>query len=172
MAGGVAVTGVDFGARGTVTVGDRVWEDTDEDGILDPGEAPIANVKVTIRWAGGDAEHGTADDLAWTEWTTGDGRYERDDLPSGLFEIEVDTASAGSGLDSTTPTVVTVSLKAGDDYQDGDFGFAPNDDALPHTGVDADRMAVFAAGLVLLGIVALVAAHRAGRPVRIDWRRL
>ena len=52
------------------------------------------------------------------------------------------------------------------------FGFAPNDDALPHTGVDADRMAVFAAGLVLLGIVALVAAHRAGRPVRIDWRRL
>ena len=172
VAGGVAVTGVDFGARGTVTVGDRVWEDVDEDGVYDAGEAPIANVKVAIRWAGGDGVHGTADDLTWDEWTDGDGRYERDDLPAGLFEIEVDTATAGSGLDSTTPIVVTVSLKAGDDYQDGDFGFAPNDDALPYTGMDADRMAILAVALVLIGAAAVVAAHRAGRPVRIDWRRL
>ncbi|HSG79669.1 MAG TPA: SdrD B-like domain-containing protein [Acidimicrobiia bacterium] len=167
-----AVTGLDFGARGTVTIGDRVWEDANRNGVQDADEPSIANAEVTIRWAGPDDVLGTTDDLTWVEWTAGGGRYERDDLPAGLFEIEVDTGSIGSGLAGTTPARVSVVLAAGADYQDGDFGFAPDDSALPNTGMDTDRLAMLAVGLIVLGVLIIAAARLVVRPVRIDWGRL
>ena len=48
VASGATTTGVDFGHRGTATVGDTVWLDENEDGSVDEFEEPIAGVEVTL----------------------------------------------------------------------------------------------------------------------------
>ena len=48
-----------------------------------------------------------------------------------------------------------IDLDPGDDYDDGDIGFAPGDDPLPQTGIDADRIGL-AALMFLIGGLALL----------------
>ena len=48
LAAGQTRTDVDFGYRGTASVGDRVWIDTNGDGVQDAGEAGINGVTVQL----------------------------------------------------------------------------------------------------------------------------
>lgn len=92
-------------------IGNRVWNDTDEDGVQDPGEAPIAGVKVQL-WsdAAGD---GTPDALLGTATTDANGNwffstdanstyYEDGLAPETNFVIQIDpTQYLNSGVAAT-----------------------------------------------------------------------
>ena len=48
IVGGQTRTDVDFGYQGNGSIGDRVWNDADADGVQDPGEAGITGVTVRL----------------------------------------------------------------------------------------------------------------------------
>ncbi|WP_372593590.1 SdrD B-like domain-containing protein [Actinotalea sp.] len=120
----------DFGLRGTGAIGDRVWVDTDADGVQDEGEPGIPGATVVVRWLGGDGLPGTADDLAVTTTTGADGAYLVDGLPAGEYVVTVTalpTALAPTYDEddgTASPNSATeVTLPAGGSYLTADFGY-------------------------------------------------
>jgi len=82
---------------GTATVGDRVWLDTDADGIFDPGETGIAGVEVTLK-----DQFGTPIQVTTTD---SQGLYSFIDVAPGTgYFVEI-TAGLPAGLTQTTETV-------------------------------------------------------------------
>ena len=73
------------------SLGDRVWEDKDADGIQDAGEAGIAGVKVTLKGAGKDGVFGTADDITAVTTTNANGNYEFNNLDAGKYTVNFGT---------------------------------------------------------------------------------
>jgi hypothetical protein len=71
----------DFGAVGANGIGDFVWNDLNKDGIQQAGEPGIANVQMEL--------YNSAGALISTTVTTGGGFYSFDNLPAGIFRIEV-----------------------------------------------------------------------------------
>jgi hypothetical protein len=119
-------TDVDFGYRGTGSIGDRLWYDLDGDGVQDSGESGHMN-GVTVRLLDGDGN------TIATTVTTGNGDYTFDNLPAGDFTVEVDSTTLPAGsvptfdLDGTgTPHRAGVTLAAGEDRTDVDFGYRGN----------------------------------------------
>ena len=90
LVGGGTDLSFDFGLRGTGLVGDRLWVDTDADGVQDPTDEPgIPGASVQVRWLGPDGVAGTADDAVVTTTTGADGAYEVGSLPGGGYEVSV-----------------------------------------------------------------------------------
>jgi SdrD B-like domain/Secretion system C-terminal sorting domain len=58
-----------------VEIGNRIWTDTDNDGIQDAGEAGISGLTVTLRSPGADGIYNTLDDETWTTTTSATGEY-------------------------------------------------------------------------------------------------
>jgi hypothetical protein len=121
LAGGASRTDVDFGYRGTRSLGDRVWSDTDGDGVQDSGEPGITGV--TVRLFLGTTE------VASTV-TAADGKYTFTNLPDTTFTVKIDTATLPAGVTQTydldgtgTPHQATVTLTAS--RTDVDFGYRP-----------------------------------------------
>jgi hypothetical protein len=119
LTSGQTRTEVDFGYRGTRTLGDLVWNDGDGDGVQDSGEAGINGV--TVRLFLGTTE------VASTV-TAADGKYTFTNLPDTTFTVKIDTATLPAGvtptydLDGTgTPNQATVTLTAS--RTDVDFGY-------------------------------------------------
>ncbi|UXS57832.1 SdrD B-like domain-containing protein [Staphylococcus delphini] len=91
------------------SLGDKVWEDTNKDGIQDTTESGIANVKVTLTKADGTKVETTTDK---------DGNYKFTDLPNGKYTVTFETpdgyeptqANAGNNdeVDSDGQTVEVV----------------------------------------------------------------
>jgi uncharacterized repeat protein (TIGR01451 family) len=121
-------TDVDFGYTGTGSIGDRVWNDIDRDGVQDAGEAPIAGVTVQVVWAGPDGRLGTADDVTFTDVTDGNGLYSVGNLPPGTYEVSLDPDTVPVGfsptfdLDGTDDRETVVTLAPGQNRTDVDFG--------------------------------------------------
>ncbi|WP_172802261.1 SdrD B-like domain-containing protein [Agrococcus jejuensis] len=127
-------TDVDAGVRSPLgSIGDRVWLDTDRDGIQDAGEPGVAGVTVTLRDANGTA-------IATT--TTGaDGAYVFSGLELGTYSVvfsglptatSLTTQGVGSdrALDSdanpTTGATAAITLTAtAKDRSDVDAGVLP-----------------------------------------------
>ncbi|MEM9496133.1 MAG: SdrD B-like domain-containing protein [Pseudomonadota bacterium] len=65
----------------TGSIGDRVWIDTDGDGIQDPGEAGAAGVTVQLKDAAGN--------VLRTTTTDANGNYLFDDVPAGNYSVGV-----------------------------------------------------------------------------------
>ncbi len=66
----------DFGYRGTGTIGDRVWNDLNADGIKDAGESGIDGVTVDLYWdVNANGVLDAADRVVGTTTTTGGGAY-------------------------------------------------------------------------------------------------
>ncbi len=66
------------------SLGDRVWYDTDGDGIQDTGEQGVEGVKVTLTGGGADGVIGTGNDDTTTETITdANGNYRFDELNPG-----------------------------------------------------------------------------------------
>ncbi|EIJ43114.1 putative collagen-binding protein, partial [Beggiatoa alba B18LD] len=118
-------TDVDFGYRPTLgSIGDTVWNDTDQDGTQDPDEVGIAGVTVTLTSAGTDGILGTADDTTQTTTTDSNGQYRFNDLPTGNYTVSI-TPPTGSTL--TTPPVVNIPLAPQQIVDTADFGlYNPN----------------------------------------------
>ncbi|MEM9805998.1 MAG: SdrD B-like domain-containing protein, partial [Cyanobacteria bacterium P01_D01_bin.56] len=129
---------------GLSTIGDRIWDDLDGDGIQDPLEPGIANVTVGIyRDLNGNGVIDTIgsptiqDPLLTTQVTNSSGNYDFVDLIRGNYIIKVlegtaddlDSANVldGAVLTTTTTTpsgqqAVTIPLGI-NDYNDADFGY-------------------------------------------------
>ncbi|MGB1249472.1 MAG: SdrD B-like domain-containing protein [Candidatus Promineifilaceae bacterium] len=89
----------------TAALGDRVWYDTDADGVQDPDEVGIYNVCLELFSAGTDGVFGTADDVSEGTTTTDyNGNYIFDGLTPGAYVVEVCAASLGSELNGLSQT--------------------------------------------------------------------
>ncbi|QOR71082.1 carboxypeptidase regulatory-like domain-containing protein [Ruania alkalisoli] len=110
----------------TQQIGNRVWIDTDEDGIQDPGEAPVEGVQVSL--------YDSAGELVATTETDENGEYWFDSadglLPEADYQVRLDRESdfqAGGPLAGTTPTADDAGLN-----QDIDSNGVPAD---PESGL-------------------------------------
>jgi hypothetical protein len=128
-------TDIDFGFRGTGSIGDRVYLDTDFDGVQDAGEPGIPGVTVTLVWTGFDGVFGGGDDVTLTAMTDANGNYSYGNLPAGSYRVSVPQPGAGGvpgdlafadslddGIFNPDPTA-TIALAAGQNRTDVDFGF-------------------------------------------------
>ncbi|MCA9185474.1 MAG: isopeptide-forming domain-containing fimbrial protein [Planctomycetales bacterium] len=126
---------LDFGYRGTGSLGDYVWHDVNADGLQDVGEPAIAGARVELRYLGSDAIAGTSDDFTITTNTNAAGHYQFDHLPAGDFTVMVDTSTITSGMTPSADTddasagpalidgVAHIQLSPGQTRTDVDFGF-------------------------------------------------
>ncbi|GHC78407.1 hypothetical protein GCM10007320_18680 [Pseudorhodoferax aquiterrae] len=88
----------------TASLGDRLWYDTDRDGVQDTGETGVAGVTVTLAGAGADGVFGTADDISRTTTTNSTGNYLFSNLAAGQYRV---TFGSVAGYDFTTANVGT-----------------------------------------------------------------
>ncbi len=143
LAEGETYLDADFGFTGTGSVGDQVWLDTDGDGVFDASEGGLPDVAVTVTWAGPDGLLDTADDIVYETTTDADGVYLVEGVPAGPVRIVVDPSTAPGGTAPSTPTTVTTTLGAGQDFVDGDFGFTGTGAIGDQVWLDADGDGVF-----------------------------
>ncbi|MEM6696938.1 MAG: SdrD B-like domain-containing protein, partial [Bacteroidota bacterium] len=134
----------------TAALGDRVWIDSDGDGMQDPEEIGVSGVEVTLTGAGPDGEFGTGDDITDMTTTDDNGFYLFDNLAPGAYMVEVtdddgashdvledsDYAQTGDpddfGMPAMNPddkTTTPVILAPGDVFLNADFGYQPNNNA-------------------------------------------
>ncbi|HJX29856.1 MAG TPA: SdrD B-like domain-containing protein [Thermoanaerobaculia bacterium] len=130
LASGQSRTDIDFGYRGTASLGDRVWLDYDADGVQDAGEVGLNGVTVQLL--------DTSNNVIASATTAGDGNYTFPNLLAGTYKVRVVTSTLMSGaiqtydLDGTgTAHVATVAVAAGQARTDADFGYRV---AAPGTG--------------------------------------
>ena len=122
----------------TGAIGDRIWIDSDGDGVQDAGEAGIAGVPVQLFYDGdGD---GVADEPypGGMVITDEHGNYIFDDLPAGIYNVVVTSPPTGYtqtgdpddfGAAATNPdnqTTHPIVLAPGDVFVNADFGYQPN----------------------------------------------
>ena len=122
LAAGENRTDVDFGYRGTASVGDRVWNDADGDGLQDAGEAGINGVTVELLDSGGA--------VIASQATSGDGNYTFDNLAAGNYSVRVVAATLPAGSTQTfdfdgvgSANVAAFTLAGGQNRTDIDFGY-------------------------------------------------
>ena len=135
------VTNADFGYVGTGSIGNRIWEDTNADGIQDGGEAGLGGVRVTL--SGVDINNdGTPDTL--TTVTAADGSYSFAGLPSGNYTVTVDSTSMSSDyIQSGDPDAIkdnssSYALALGENYTDMNFGYTKTGSIGDTVWFDAD----------------------------------
>lgn len=122
--GGV-YTAADFGYAPPGVIGDRVWLDLDQDGVQDPGELGVANVRVwldasnpgVLDWVDADAD-GVWDSGEGERWvrTDLDGYYSFENVADGthVVAMEIPAARAVSfDGDGTRDGRVVVQMSAG-----------------------------------------------------------
>ncbi len=91
---------LDFGFVGlpVVSIGSIVWNDLDNSGTQDPGEAGIAGAVITLI----DPVTGNPVPSVGTQTTDATGRYFFDNLPEGDYQIQVDMTGTTGFIPSTT----------------------------------------------------------------------
>ena len=116
----------------TGAIGDRVWYDTDGDGVEDVTEGGIANVLLSLHR---DENHNGSydpgvDPLVATTRTAADGRYRFEALTSGAYFVRVDEGNfTGGPLEGMYGTnepdhlAGVILLGEGENYLDADFGY-------------------------------------------------
>ena len=119
-------------------IGDTIWEDTDGDGIQDPGEPGIPGVTVTLDPPPG-VDLGNGPGVPVTVVTDANGEYLFAGLPAGDYTVTVtpppgmtNTGDPDGGNDSTAD----VTLGTNEVNLDQDFGYQPN----PATGQIGDTI--------------------------------
>lgn len=118
LAAGEARNDADFGYQPLGSIGNLVWLDLNEDGLVDDGLEPgIGGVVVTVSGTGG----------TFTTTTDENGAYLFDTLPPGTYTVSVtppEGVEAVFDFDGiATLNLATVTLEAGQDNLDIDFGY-------------------------------------------------
>ncbi len=152
-------------------IGDFVWEDLDDDGIQEAGEPGIPGVAVDLLNGIGDVIASTVTDANGNYGfeITDPGSYSvAFDTPDG-FDIGLEFAGTDEAIDSNllpvgfTPffdvTVADMLSSDGNLTIDAAFVFVELPE-IPETGADADRLALLAGGLLVLGIGLLLGSRR------------
>ena len=117
--------------RATVSIGDRVWEDFNGDGIQDADEPGLENVWINL-------QDGIGNSLIWTN-TDENGEYIFFNLPAGTYQLQVSTPGGFelSPLDGTSDSEKdsdfnpgnalspVLTLLEGDHIRNLDAGFRP-----------------------------------------------
>ncbi|MEM9885226.1 MAG: SdrD B-like domain-containing protein, partial [Bacteroidota bacterium] len=115
------------GSDNTAALGDRVWIDSDGDGIQDPNEVGVSGVEITLFEDADD--DGIYDDVVATTTTDANGYYIFDNLPPGAYTTAV-TSDAGANydiIDDTDPTMTTAEyIQTGDPDEFGELATAPD----------------------------------------------
>lgn len=113
-------------------LGDRVWFDTDGDGVQDAGEPGLENVGVTLTYAGLDGDFSTtADNIIYNTSTDASGAYGFEDLFNGVYRVTIASLDLPSGIvgtaevdDSAAAIDGTSNVTVGgSDRFDVDFGY-------------------------------------------------
>ncbi len=117
--------------RQPASIGDRVWNDANNNQVQDAGENGINGVTVRLYKDDGDDtfEPGGDDVLVATQTTSGDGDYDFTMLHAGTYWVDVVDSTVPTGYELNTgndPLEVTVNY--GDDYNDADFGYVGRGD--------------------------------------------
>ena len=106
----------------TGSIGNRVWNDADGDGVQDSGEAGLNGVTVQLLNSSGTVIATTA--------TAGNGDYSFGNLAAGNYSVRIVTSTLPAGvtptfdLDGTgTANIAAVSLTTGQNRTDADFGY-------------------------------------------------
>ncbi len=87
-------SGTADGSQAVYSLGDKVWEDSNKNGIQDNDELGIPGVKVTLKDSNGTV-------IETTE-TNANGKYSFDNLPNGTYKVDFETPNNYS---PTTPNV-------------------------------------------------------------------
>jgi len=121
---GENATDVDFGYRLNGSIGDRVWNDTNGNGIQDSGEPGLTGWTATISGANLPTGYTT------TQTTGANGIYTFSNLPAGTYTVCI-TPMMGFAqtydLDGlATANCATRTITAGENATDVDFGYRPN----------------------------------------------
>ncbi len=115
-------------------VGDSVFCDDNDNGILDLGDSGISGVLVEITCAGPDGELFTADDIVDSQSTDGNGNYLFENVPAGLCEVTVDVLTVPADKEEgQCPLVRRAMLMPGQAYLDADFCFRNRDGEIGDT---------------------------------------
>ncbi|URI09624.1 carboxypeptidase regulatory-like domain-containing protein [Aquincola tertiaricarbonis] len=81
---------VDAGLKPIVaSIGDRVWSDTNGNGLQDAGEGGVAGVSVKLIGAGVDGLFNTADDTSRVTVTDANGKYLFDNVGVGTYKVAI-----------------------------------------------------------------------------------
>ncbi len=118
----------DFGYQdsATASIGDFIWNDLNGNGIQDGGEPGIGGVTVDlIADLNGNGLKDVGEPVLATDTTDSNGAYDFPGLTGGKYIVEVtDTGNVLAGLLLTGGVnSLGVSIAAGEDYNDADFGF-------------------------------------------------
>lgn len=120
---------IDAGLYAKACIGDRVWKDTDRDGLQDCDEVGICGVTVKLLDA-----HGNYTGISTT--TNSNGNYKFDNLTPGTYKVQFIAPSgyaftsafqgtdkfADSNADSTSGITSAITLRSGDCYVSIDAG--------------------------------------------------
>ena len=149
-----SVQGVDFGFVKPATIGDRVWNDQDHNGV-DNGEPGVPGVTVILKDASGT-------EVARTT-TDSDGRYRFEGLLPGTYTVSIEVPSGYEAVSTST----SVTLTEGEVNLDIDFPLTliptpsqPAKSILAKTGSDAQWIAILTAMLLTAGVGALGTARK------------
>ena len=154
-----SVQGVDFGLVAPATIGDRVWNDKDGNGV-DNGEPGVPGVTVILKDADGVEVGRTTTDA--------NGNYRFTGLVPGTYTVDIEVPA---GFNAAT-TSMTVTVGEGEEKLDVDFPLtvipAPTPattvaKVLARTGSDASVLGGMAAVAALAGIAALATKRRRER---------
>ncbi len=137
---------VDAGIFDDAVIGDKIWEDYDQDGIQDTNEPGISGITVTLEAPGLDGIFGNADDvLVATTTTSATGNYLFTELVPGEYRVRINpttlptdmvitSQNAGtddaidSDADTTSGYLASVTLAMGDEDLSHDAGvYVPYD---------------------------------------------
>ncbi len=100
---------LDFGFY-KLTLGDRIWEDINNNGVVDPGEAPISGVTVVLYDVGGSPVATTTTDASglYTFTNLAAGTYEvvlpaSNFLPGGVLEGQTSSSGTNNAYEAGLP---------------------------------------------------------------------
>ncbi|MBD2206730.1 right-handed parallel beta-helix repeat-containing protein [Calothrix sp. FACHB-1219] len=103
------------------SIGNRIWNDTDGDGIQDAEETGIANVSVKLL--------NSSQQIIATKLTNSNGHYTFNNLSAGTYTVQVDSSTLPSGAQITSDPDATkdgqsvVSLATDETKVNIDFGY-------------------------------------------------
>ena len=116
---------LDFGYNRPGAIGDKVYYDSNGNGVQDLGEPGLEGVTVTLLDSTGS--------VISTTVTNGDGSYLFFGLPAGDYQVQINPADLPAGvvpsadLDGiASPNLTAISIGDGEERLDADFGYKPD----------------------------------------------